>query len=54
MKHKTAVKIAIIMVVVFGLITIAYPRIFAPKPSDAPASAAPVEGPPPAPPAVAK
>lgn len=52
MKHKTAVKIAILMVVVFGLIVIAYPRIFSPKPVDGSGIAPPVEGPPPAAPAV--
>jgi len=30
MSHKTLVRIAIVMVIVFGLITALYPRIFSP------------------------
>lgn len=33
MSHKTLVRVAIGMVVVFGFISIIYPRIFAPKPA---------------------
>lgn len=32
MSHKTLVRIALVMVVVFGVITIAYPMIFKPDP----------------------
>jgi hypothetical protein len=45
LKHKTAIKIAIFMIIVFGAITILYPRLYAPKPASAPG--APVAEPPP-------
>ena len=41
MNHKLVVKVAIVMVVVFGLIVIAYPRLFGPSgttPAEAPPS----------------
>lgn len=44
MKHKTLARIAIAMVVIFGLITIVYPRIFAPK-SPTPVEATPAAQP---------
>ena len=39
MKHKTLAKIALIMVVVFGVVTICYPLLFNPNdpPMEAPA-----------------
>ena len=43
MSHKTAVKVALLMVLVFGLIVVAYPRLFSPE------KKAPVELPPAAP-----
>lgn len=50
MNHKTAVKIAIVMIVVFGLIVSIYPLIFSPQPpgdTKIDPGAPPVEGPPP-------
>jgi hypothetical protein len=32
MSHKTLVRVAIVMVIVFGLIIIAYPRLYGPAP----------------------
>lgn len=40
MRHKTLVRIAVAMVVIFGIITIVYPRLFAPQ-SGAPAEVTP-------------
>ena len=48
MNHKTLARIAIVMVIVFGLIVALYPRIYAPdtntplEPAPAPPVAAPV------------
>ena len=33
MKHKTIVKVAVVMIIVFGLIVIAYPMLFGPNQS---------------------
>lgn len=33
MKHKTLVRVALVMIVVFGVITVVYPMIFSPKPA---------------------
>lgn len=38
MSHKTVVKVAIVMLVVFGVITIVYPQIFSPEPQLPPGS----------------
>ena len=46
MSHKTVVKIAILMIIVFGAITLLYPRIFAPDTPGEVDSATPVESPP--------
>lgn len=45
MSHKTLVRIAMVMVIVFGLIVIAYPRLYSPSgttPAEAPPAPSPI------------
>ncbi len=44
MSHKTLVKVAVVMIIVFGLIVVVYPTLFSPNrsPIEQPAAKTPV------------